>query len=171
MRTGNQSDIWVMDANGTNASNITLVPGEDTDPHWGAGGRIVFTSDRSGSRQLYTVNPNGSGLTGPITASGDNFLAKWNGLGNRLVFISTRDGNQEVYTMRQGGEEQTRLTNNGVAEWDPAYAPDSSKIVFSSERVGAGNLELYIMGIDGTNQERITIREREDVQPSWKIQR
>jgi hypothetical protein len=27
------------------------------------------------------------------------------------------------------------------------------------------------MGIDGTNQERITIREREDVQPSWKIQR
>jgi Tol biopolymer transport system component len=159
-----------MNANGTDARNITLVPGDDLDPHWGANGRIVFTSSRSGSPQIFTVNPDGGGLTGPITTLGTNFLAKWNSVGNRIVFISSRDGNNEVYTMRPGGEEQTRLTNNTASEWDPAYAPDSSRIVFASDRFPE-NLELFVMNIDGSNQERITVSERSDVRPSWSIQR
>lgn len=168
-RNGGQADIFVMNSNGTNQVNITLLAGDDTDPSWGAGGRIVFTSRRSGSAQIYTMNPDGTALSGPITTAGENFLPKWNSVGNRIVFISNRDGNQEVYTMRQGGEEQTRLTNNSATEWDPAYAPDSSRIVFASDRINPQHLDLFIMNIDGTNQERITIANGSDKHPSWSI--
>jgi TolB protein len=117
------------------------------------------------------MNPDGTGLNGPVTGLGENFLAQWNNRGNRIAFVSTRDGGQhEIYTMRQGGEEQTRLTNNTFDDWDPTYAPDDSKIAFSSERT-PGNLELYIMNIDGANQEKITISEGADNKPDWGIQR
>ena len=74
--------------------------------------------------------------------------------------------------MREGGEEQFRLTNSGASGADtdswPSYAPDNSKIVFSSNRTG--NLELYIMNVDGTSQERITIDGATDNHPNWGLQ-
>ncbi len=168
-RGSQQGDIFVMGANGSGQVNITQAVGPDTDPSWGANNRIVFTSKRTGTQQIYTMNPDGTALSAAITSAGANFLPKWNHRGNRIVFISMRDGNQEVYTMRTGGEEQTRLTTNDFADWDPAYAPDDSRIVFSSERSTA-NLELYIMGISGENQEKITIEAAPDNHPNWGIQ-
>ena len=71
--------------------------------------------------------------------------------------------------MRQGGEEQTKLTSTDAGNWDPAYAPDDSKIVFASQRISADNLELYIMNIDGSDQERITIQSGADNHPDWGL--
>jgi Tol biopolymer transport system component len=170
-RNGGQDDIYVMNSNGTNPQNITLLPGSDRDPSWGSNDRIIFTSGRSGTSQLYTMNPDGTALSAALTSAGENYLAQWNNRGNRIVFVSTRDGGQqEIYTMRQGGEEQTRITNNTFADWDPTYAPDDSKIAFSSERT-ADNLELYTMSIDGSNQEKITIELADDNKPDWGLQR
>jgi Tol biopolymer transport system component len=164
------ADIYVMNSNGTGQVNITQAVGPDTDPSWGASNRIAFTSKRSGTLQVYTVNPDGTALSPAITSAGENFLPKWNHHGNRIAFVSTRDGgSQEIYTMRAGGEEQTRLTNNVFPDWDPAYAPDDSRIVFSSERSTA-NLELYTMNINGDNQEKITINEAADIHPDWGLQ-
>jgi Tol biopolymer transport system component len=170
-RNESTGDIYVMSANGTNQTRITVDPAPDTDPAWGAGNRIVFTSRRSGSPQIYTVNSDGSGLFGPLTNAGENYEAKWNHLGNRIVFVSTRDGNPEIYTMRQGGEEQFRLTNNTFDDFWPAYSPNSSKIVYTENRdTSLPNFELYTANIDGSAQERITIRQGPDDHPVWGLQ-
>ena len=170
-RGSQPGDVFVMNSNGTSQLNITQSPGPDVDPSWGAGGRIIFSSRRSGTFQLYTMNPDGTALSGALTGAGENFLPQWNNRGNRIAFVSTRDGGQqEIYTMRQGGEEQVRLTDNAFPDWDPTYAPDDSMIAFASERSTA-NLELYIMQINGSNQEKITISERADSHPDWGLQR
>ena len=162
-------DIFVMNANGTGVTNITQAAGKDQDPSWGASDRIAFTSFRSGKQQIYTVNPDGGGLFGPLTTAGENYAPKWNHLGNRIAFVTDRDGNPEIYTMRQGGEEQFRLTNNpGIDGW-PAYAPNSSKIVFSSNRLDSSNYELYTMNIDGSSPDRITIQSGLDDHPNWGL--
>jgi Tol biopolymer transport system component len=163
-------DIFVMNANGTNQVRITVDPAPDVEPSWG-GERIAFTSRRSGTNQIYTVNPDGSGLFGPLTTTGANYQPKWNTLGNRIAFVSDRDGNPEIYTMRQGGEEQFRLTNNTTPDYWPAYAPNNSKIVFVADKDPAlSNTELYTMNIDGSTQERITIQPDKDEHPSWGLQ-
>ena len=90
------ADIFVMTSNGTGVTNITQAAGNDTDPSWGANGTIAFTSNRSGTPQVYTVNPDGSGLFGPLTTSGKNYYPKWNSVGNRIAFVSDRDGNLPI---------------------------------------------------------------------------
>ncbi|HEX8219631.1 MAG TPA: DPP IV N-terminal domain-containing protein [Chloroflexia bacterium] len=165
-------DLYVMNANGTGQINITQAPGKDLDPSWGANGRIVFSSDRSGTTQIYTINPDGTGIFGPLTTTTqDNDQPEWNRVANRIVFRSFRDGHGEIYTMRQGGEEQFRVTNTdaGVTNSDPTYAPDNSRIAFTSNRVAEDNYELYTMGITGQNQERITIQTGNDTHPSWSV--
>ena len=171
-RDNSTGDIFVMQSSGTGQVRITVDPAPDVEPSWGANDRIVFTSNRSGTNQIYTVNPDGSGLFGPLTTAGANYQPKWNTLGNRITFVSDRDGNPEIYTMRQGGEEQFRLTNNTFPDFWPAYAPNNSKIVFVSDRGDPAfpNTELYTMNIDGSNQERITIHQALEDHPSWGLQ-
>lgn len=52
-----RNDIFVVNADGTGARNVSNHPAEDFDPHWAANGRaIVFASLRGGTSQLYRVD-------------------------------------------------------------------------------------------------------------------
>ncbi len=54
-------DIWVMDADGGNQTNLTQTKGVDDDPIWSPdGSKIVFVSHRfGGTRQLMVMNADG----------------------------------------------------------------------------------------------------------------
>ncbi|TMK77071.1 MAG: hypothetical protein E6G47_11655, partial [Actinobacteria bacterium] len=73
----------------------------------GANGLIAFTSDRSGTRQVYVMWSNGTGPT-QLTSLGENFDPNVSPTGTKIVFASTRDGTNEVYTMGIDGSSQAR---------------------------------------------------------------
>ena len=56
--------------------------------------------------------------------------------------------------MNADGTAQFSLTNNTANDLQPAFTPDSGKIVFGSDR--DGNFEVYVMNADGSNQIRLT---------------
>ncbi|MBM2832509.1 MAG: exported protein of unknown function, partial [Dehalococcoidia bacterium] len=102
------------------------------------------------------------GITLPVvTAASDPSLP------GKIAFYSFRDLNEEIYLMNDDGSGQTRITNNGDADNDPALSPDGAKIAFSSWR--DGNSEIYVMNSDGTNQTRLTTNGFNvgDYSPAW----
>ena len=97
-RSGN-SDIWVMNADGTNPRQPDpQEPAFDGDPAWSPGGsRIAFTSTRNGNREIYLMNPDGSGLLNITNNPADDFDPTL-GAGRAVVaFVSNRDRNLEIY--------------------------------------------------------------------------
>jgi Tol biopolymer transport system component len=62
----------------------------------------------------------------------------------------------EIYVMNADGTGQTRLTNNTLTDLDPSFSPDGSMIVFSSQVVGGGALQIVVMNANGTNQSQLT---------------
>ena len=62
--TGPQ-DIWVVNADGSGAVNLTNSPAIDQEPAWSPSGtKIVFASTPSGQdREIYTMNADGTGVT------------------------------------------------------------------------------------------------------------
>jgi Tol biopolymer transport system component/serine/threonine protein kinase len=59
--TGN-SDVWVMNADGTNKHQLTDATGPDQDPSWSPDGKMIaFSSERDGHREIYVMNADGSG--------------------------------------------------------------------------------------------------------------
>src|SRR5215216_1896481 len=61
-RDGN-SEIYVMNVDGTGLLRLTNDAGRDTDPAWSPDGkRIAFASDRAGSWDIYVMNADGSNL-------------------------------------------------------------------------------------------------------------
>ena len=132
----------------------------------GTNGKIAFESTRnSTSGQIYTMNPDGSGVTQLTFTSADNVFPEWSADGQKIVFDSLRDGNHEIYVMNGDGSGQTRLTNNTDIDTIATWSPDGTKIAFISYR--DGNEEIYVMNADGTGQTNLTNHSANDAGPAW----
>jgi len=60
---GKEQDIFIIRTDGTSVRQLTDDASKDRWPHWSPDGkRIAFTSDRSGSSQIWAINRDGSGL-------------------------------------------------------------------------------------------------------------
>ena len=59
--SGQNVDIYIMNADGSLVRRLTDAPGPDTLPAWTPDGRIVFRSARSGSWGIYIMNADSSG--------------------------------------------------------------------------------------------------------------
>ncbi len=162
-RDGN-NEIYIMNADGSELTNLTNNPAWDAGPNWSPdGAQIAFLSDRDGNNEIYVMNADGSGLA-RLTTEGAIWSA-WSPDGSRIAFASVRDGNSEVYVMNADGSEVTRLTDNPAIDGQPAWSPDGSRIAFFSDR--DGNNEIYVMNADGSGVTRLTDNPADDLVPFW----
>ncbi len=95
--------------------------------------------------------------------------AAFPGDNGKLAFTSDRDSANfiyDIYSMDSSGPgSAARLTTHAASDLDPAWSPDGQKIAFMSAR--DGNLEIYVMDADGTNQTRLTKDATGDTFPAW----
>lgn len=171
--TDGGSNIWVMEADGSNKTKITT-SGQDNYPAWSPDGtKITFTSQRlGGNGDIFVMNSDGSNqinLTSNFTNNrqGSNFQSKWSPDGTKLAFVSNRDGNAEIYVMNSDGSIQVNLTRNAAEDTYPTWSPDGTKIAFVSLRSGDPIYQIYVMNADGSGQTNITNNRTYNQYPAW----
>jgi Tol biopolymer transport system component len=72
----------------------------------------------------------------------------------------------DIWKFRSDGSEALNLTEaTGASNGFPYFSPDSSHIVFRSDR--DGNMEIYLMNADGTGLVRLTRHDGVDTMPSF----
>ena len=159
-------EIYLINADGTNPTQLTNSPENDVYPSWSPdGAKIVFQSYRDGNAEIYVMNPDGTGQTRLTTHPESDMSPSWSPDGSWITFHSSRDGNMEIYKMTASGFSQTRLTNDPEWDWGPSWSHNGLEIVFQSSRDGNG--EIYIMNASGASQRRLTDDPEWDVHPVW----
>src|SRR5688572_10243977 len=136
---------------------VLLTAGQAQAAFPGANGKIAFA--RSGN--IYTINPDGSGLE-QLTSTGKDGEPAWSANGRRIAFTSDRDGNSEVYVMDANGAGQQNLTNHPADDSHPAWSPDGRRIAFDRLTPGVG-YDIHVMDAGGGGATKIT----EGVDPVW----
>ncbi len=79
MRLGREHyDLYVYDLPTATVSRLTQDERNNENPSWAPDGRfIVFTSDRTGKNELYTIAVDGSGLRKVLDAKGSSYTPAW----------------------------------------------------------------------------------------------
>jgi serine/threonine protein kinase len=129
--------------------------------------KIAFTSSRTGSKQVFMMNPDGSDVR-QLTSTGANSGPAWSPDARWLAFTSTRDGNDEIYVMRVDGSDArnvSRLPNS--SEGVPTWSPDGRQLAFVSDR--GGNEDIWVINVDGSGLTQLTTVPAKDSMPDWSV--
>lgn len=121
------------------------------------GSRVLFTSDRGGSKDLYTVKIDGTGLLRLTTDPRDVITARWSPDGSKIAFWREAVGGAEpfsLYVVNANGTGEHLVLDLSKDDFDPGWSADGLTIVFSCNRYG--NLwDLCSVAPDGSGLHRI----------------
>lgn len=157
-------DIWVIDANGTGAMDLTNTPGVDeTAPEFSPDGKkIVYMSTGPGvccspeyNNDIWAMDANGANQTQLTTTDFEtqNFAPTWSPDGSKIAFSrnSTPSAiDNGIHVMNANGSGQARLLD-GIAPiiaGGLAWSPDGSKIAY--DREGSGGIYTISAGGGGS---------------------
>jgi TolB protein len=117
-----------MNSDGTGVRNLTQDPGEDTflhgsrmslfvDPWSPAGTTLAFASDRTGSRDIYVIQEDGSGLTNVTNDPATDRFDGWSPSGEWILFESDRKGPSHIFAVNPKRGELWQITDGTGNDW------------------------------------------------------
>lgn len=99
------------------------------------GRRLVFTSDRAGSVQLWLASADGSDPVQLTSVVATNTTGgRWSPDGNRIVFTSNPEGQRDIFLTTPNGREPLRLTRSPSHDTSPSWSRDGAWVYFGSNR-------------------------------------
>ena len=165
-------DIFSANADGTGLVNLTKSPGYDAEGAFSPDGKkIVFCSLRGAfplanlsaeNRARYEKDPAWFGDIFIMDADGSNVRRLTNAPGYDGGPFFSPDGerilwrrfdasgmNADIFTMKLDGSDVRRLTDFKAMSWAPFFHPSGKYVVFTSNKLGFENFELFLVDAVG----------------------
>jgi TolB protein len=185
----NESEIYVIERDGSGLTRLTDAPGDDSHPRWSASGRVYFNSARATpdlaapwSRQwidIYSMAADGSGIrrhtdcrsvcTYPAPSPDERLIA-YRGVVDTLALnwdLSPGQRNSEVLVIPAEGGDPVNVSNDPAFDGWPTWSVDGRWVLFASNRARVARTgQIYAVRPDGTGLRALTDGPLSHVQPS-----
>ncbi len=162
---GTSFDIYVMDANGSDLTNITNDPSTDRSPSWSPSGEIAFSSDRSGKDEIYVMKDDGSVLTQITDGQTRNYEPQWSPDGKWLAYHCTQELSTKICIQPAEGLDQVIMIDGTVPVWSPLKADGNQRLAFHCW--SNGHSDICMARPDGSGLGNLTNSSADEISPSW----
>ena len=168
-------EIYSAKRDGSDLRNLTNSPGYDAEGSFSPDRKqIVFTSlrgafpldklspndrkryerDPSFFGDIYLMNADGSNVRRLTNESGYDGGPFFSPDGQRILWRHFEESGviADVWTMKLDGSDKRRVTNFKSMSWAPYFHPSGDYIIFTSNKLGFENFELFIVDAKGEHE-------------------
>ena len=169
VQDGATNDIWIFDRARATSSRFTIDRATDDAPLWSPDGRrVAFSSNRSGTADLYQKATDGTGQDELLFQSERSKSPEdWSADGRLLLFReSGQQTNQDLWVLPLDGVRTPRpVLNSAFVEFEGRLSPDGRWIAYVSNESGPLNVFVTAFPVTGT---RWRISTDGGHQPRWR---
>jgi TolB protein len=166
--TGDNRDVWVVDATGGNAHRLTTDRADDGMPSWSPDGtEIAFTRTRGTDNVILVMAADGTNARTLTTGSGDAEDPDWSPDGSRIAFTHYARGSStaDIQTVNATGGDVRSLVHTRANETQPAWSPDGQELAFTSNR--RKHDDVWVIPAAGGRPTDVTPDAASDDSPAW----
>jgi Ca2+-binding RTX toxin-like protein len=163
------TQVWVMNADGSNPREITHTNSPKLEPAWSADGTKIayvansFDVDGGTDYEIWTINADGSGRRQLTHNSLPDRQPAWSPSGAKIAFVSNGPTDRDLYVMNASdGSGRKDITPNDITpcspspcyqghDDSPAWSPDGGTIAYqhTQERNASGPLAIWTVSPSG----------------------
>jgi Tol biopolymer transport system component len=152
-RDGND-EIYSMTSTGTQQTNLSQSPAQDTDPSWSPDNKtLAFVRRTASGSEIWAMSASGAAQTqltyGLRGSPSYAHSPRWSPDGTRIAFLrsSAPGGGGALYVIPAAGGGAKYLTGGGEVVTPAAWSPDGTRLALIS---GKTSQFLYRINADGT---------------------
>ena len=183
-----QMEIWSAYRDGSHLTRLTNAKGYDAEASYSADGKLIvfssnrhayneklsaedqkrFETDKSYFCELYLMNADGSNVRRLTYTPGYDGGPFFSPDGQRILWRRFEENGviANVFTMKLDGSDVRQITDFGCMSWAPYFHPSGAYIVFTSNKLGFDNFELFLVDAVGAREPvRVTFTEGFDGLP------
>ena len=167
---GGFHDIWLMDADGKNQTQLTTDPGSEVFPTWfPQSDRVAFlyneTNSRKGPHSLRSIEIQTGREDVILNPTLEVSFPQLAPDGKTFAFNSTSDGVTNIWTISLDGGQPRQLTFSNGSMGFPRWSPDGQLIAF--EATEGDNSHIMIIPRDGGEPRQLTFGAGQSFSGGW----
>ena len=128
--------------------------------------RLVYISNRSGSKEVFTSRFDGSEETGVTRNRSINLSPAWSPDGWKIAFTSYVRNHPDLYFYDRKLDKFYRVSSRSGINIGGVWSPHG-RVMAATLSSSGGNPDIYLMGEDGRGAKRLTDHWASDVSPAW----
>ena len=164
-------EIYAQGIDGTGATNLTKARGYDAEGSYSPDGQwVAFASNRhayteslgkeqqekfdlqkSWAMEIYLMRADGSEIRRLTNVPGYDGGPFFSPDGRKICWrrFTEDETTAEVWTMNTDGTDQRQITRLGAMSWAPYFHPSGEYLIFTTNKHGFDNFELYLVSASG----------------------
>ena len=158
------TEIWVMNADGSNPRVVVRNGASNVSPSWTADdASLVFSSDVGGDWDIYRVSLEGGE---PVNLTHNPFADQAPRVspdGSRILFQSNRTLDFEIYSMALDGSDARDLSRSDADDRFASWSPDGKTIFWTRY---SDSFDIWQMNADGSGQKPVLTGPFNDMTPA-----
>jgi TolB protein len=128
-------------------------------------GKIAFVSNRTGNKEIYLMDYDGSNVQ-RLTRNGSiNLNPDFSPNGREIIYTSYKRKNPNLYRRELFTGTEALISARPGVNITGAYSPDGKRIALTMSK--DGNSEIYLIDTSGKQLARLTNNQAIDVSPAW----
>ncbi|MGI9648248.1 MAG: hypothetical protein ACR2OI_06985, partial [Acidimicrobiia bacterium] len=162
---GDDWEVYVIDNDGSNLTQLTTNTAQDRYPHWSPDGtRVAIARD-----DILTIIDATTGAdVASFPTAGTARYPRWSPDGSRIVYSRPASG-WAVAVLDVGAGTTTTVLNDGAFNWHPTWSPDGTQILFASTTTFPSDFDLVVINSDGTGRSVLPFNSTSsDFYPDWR---